>query len=51
VPGYEAERLREIFVASYRLVYRVSDDSVELVALIHGRRDLTSVLRGRTGAP
>jgi addiction module RelE/StbE family toxin len=39
VPELTGKNMREIFVQSYRLIYRVEDDRVSIVALIHGRRD------------
>lgn len=39
VPEYAEPSVREIFVHRYRLMYRVSERSVEILALIHGARD------------
>jgi len=39
VPEFSDENIREILVYSYRLIYRVENDRVAIVALIHGRRD------------
>ena len=39
VPELGDSRIREIFVYSYRLVYRIEDDRISILALIHGRRD------------
>lgn len=39
VPELRDSSIREIFVYSYRLVYRIEDDRISIVALIHGRRD------------
>ncbi len=39
VPEFRDRNIREIFVYSYRLIYRVEDDRVSILALIHGRRD------------
>ena len=36
---------RECFVYSYRLIYRVAESHVLIVAVIHGRRQLPSVER------
>lgn len=36
---------RECFVYSYRLIYRVNDRDVLIVAVIHGKRQLESVER------
>jgi len=39
VPELRDGNIREIFVYSYRLVYRIEDDQISILALIHGRRD------------
>ena len=39
VPELRDGSIREIFVYSYRLVYRIEDDQISILALIHGRRD------------
>ena len=38
VPEFRNQRIRELLVGSYRLVYEVSDDRVLILALIHGAR-------------
>jgi plasmid stabilization system protein ParE len=39
VPEIADESIREVFVYRYRLMYRVRDRSVEIVAFIHSARD------------
>jgi toxin ParE1/3/4 len=39
VPERGDPQIREIFVHRYRLMYRVSDDLVAILAFIHGARD------------
>jgi toxin ParE1/3/4 len=39
VPELSDSSIREIFIFSYRLVYRIEDDRISILALIHGRRD------------
>jgi plasmid stabilization system protein ParE len=39
VPEFRDEKIREIFVNSYRLVYRIKGNQISILALIHGRRD------------
>ena len=39
VPEMASPTVREIFVYRYRLIYRVSSSSVEILAFIHGARD------------
>ena len=40
VPEREEEAIREVIVYSYRLIYRVKPDVVELITIIHGARQL-----------
>jgi toxin ParE1/3/4 len=44
VPEYGDDTIREIFVDRYRLIYRVSGDTVLIAAFVHGARDLSAVL-------
>ena len=39
VPEFKREDIREIFVFSYRLIYRIDELRVSVLAFIHGRRD------------
>lgn len=38
VPEINQDAIREVFVFSYRLIYEISSGSVQVLALIHGRR-------------
>ena len=38
VPEVADERIRELFVKSYRLIYEVREDSVFILAFLHGAR-------------
>lgn len=40
VPERSDPSIREIFVYRYRLMYRVLEDSVQILAFIHGARDV-----------
>jgi plasmid stabilization system protein ParE len=40
VSEWDREDIREILVGSYRIIYRLRSDFVEIVALIHGARQL-----------
>jgi mRNA-degrading endonuclease RelE of RelBE toxin-antitoxin system len=35
--------VRELVVGSYRLIYEIRDESVYVLGLIHGARDLTAL--------
>ncbi len=43
VPEFENPALRERFVYSYRIIYRIDRDVVTVAAVIHGRRMLESI--------
>ena len=40
VPEAQAENIREILYRSYRIIYRITGERVEVLAIIHGGRDL-----------
>jgi toxin ParE1/3/4 len=44
VPEYEMEEIRERLFQNYRIVYRVRDESVQIVAIIHAARLLPPIL-------
>ena len=43
VPEIDDPNVREVFVYSYRLIYEVSPDRVDILAVVHGRRDFSAV--------
>ncbi len=43
VPELEDETHREIFIYSYRLIYRVKKDQLLIIAVIHGKRRLENI--------
>ncbi|MCF6159206.1 MAG: type II toxin-antitoxin system RelE/ParE family toxin [wastewater metagenome] len=43
VPEIGDERIRERFIYSYRMVYRIEPTRILIVALIHGKRLLESI--------
>lgn len=50
VPEYQDQSIREVFIGSYRLIYRVEQDRVVVLALIHGARLLRSSFKEREPA-
>ena len=40
VPEYNRADIRELFVHSFRLIYRVVDIEIRILTVIHGRRQL-----------
>jgi toxin ParE1/3/4 len=43
VPENNDENVREILYQHYRITYRVKKDEIEMLTVIHGARDLTSL--------
>ena len=44
VPEYNDENLREKIYGNYRIVYRIKEEVIEIVAICHGARQLENVL-------
>jgi plasmid stabilization system protein ParE len=45
VPEYEGDlELREVFVHRWRMIYQVTDGSIEIIAIIHGARLLENAV-------
>lgn len=40
IPEFELEDLREIIFHEYRIVYSVGEDSVTVIAIVHGAMDI-----------
>jgi toxin ParE1/3/4 len=45
IPEYPGSGIRELFVDSFRLLYRFIFDEIEIVGIIHSARDMTLVDR------
>jgi len=43
VPERNEERIREILIYSYRMIYQITLEDIEILALIHSRKDFPSV--------
>ena len=41
VPEFDQPAVRELFVQRYRLIYEVTPVEVQILAFVHGARDLT----------
>lgn len=46
VPEYDEETIRELVEQSYRIIYRVRADRVDIVSVVHGARPLPSEIPG-----
>lgn len=38
VPEYDLDQIREVFSGSYRIVYHIRPDRIDVIAVIHGDR-------------
>jgi Plasmid stabilisation system protein. len=38
VPEFDEENIREKFVYSYRIIYRIQGETITIAAVIHGKR-------------
>lgn len=45
VPEIDDPNIREVFIYSYRLIYEVLSNGVQVLALIHGKRDFPGDLK------
>ncbi len=45
VPEFGEESIREKLVYSYRIIYRIQDETVTIAAVIHGKRLLESEMQ------
>ena len=42
VPEADQETIRELLYHNYRIIYRINNDLIEILTVVHGRRDLGS---------
>jgi toxin ParE1/3/4 len=47
VPEFESPDVRELIFGNYRIIYEIFGDSVEIIAFVHGARQLGPELFGR----
>ncbi len=47
VPEKHKDNVREIFVNEYRVIYEITEHEIRILAIIHGRRDLRTLLKKR----
>ena len=45
VPETDDSNVRELFIYSYRLIYEILPDGIMILAIIHGKRDLSIINR------
>ena len=40
VPEYDIDQIREVIEGPYRIIYHIKPDQIDVVAVIHGARDV-----------
>ena len=45
VPEYEAEDIRELIEKPYRIIYRIKQDQIDVLAVIHGAQLLSEEIK------
>jgi plasmid stabilization system protein ParE len=45
VPEFSSPELRELIYRGYRIVYVLKDDTVTILRVVHGARDLSDLIR------
>ncbi len=43
VPEINDENIRELFIKEYRLIYQIEKEEVNILGIVHGRRDLRNI--------
>ncbi len=47
VPELALDHIRELIVEGYRIIYLIQNDEIDILAVAHGRQDLTKELARR----
>ncbi|AFY99982.1 type II toxin-antitoxin system RelE/ParE family toxin [Calothrix sp. PCC 6303] len=42
VPEFETEQIREVIEGSYRIIYYIKPEQIDVLAVIHGAQEITS---------
>ncbi|WP_414623381.1 type II toxin-antitoxin system RelE/ParE family toxin [Calothrix sp. CCY 0018] len=42
VPEFETKQIREVIEGSYRIIYQIKSEQIEVLAVIHGSQQITS---------
>ncbi|MBN4001307.1 type II toxin-antitoxin system RelE/ParE family toxin [Nostoc sp. LPT] len=43
VPEFETEQIREVIEGSYRIIYYIKPEQIDVLAVIHGAQEITPV--------
>ena len=49
VPEFNSSSVREIYIYSYRLIYEIQSDRINILAVIHGKMDMESAIESNKG--
>ncbi len=45
VPEFERPEMREVFIYGYRMIFKVSEDRISILSVVHSARDLRHATR------
>jgi len=45
VPEKDKNNIREIFVGDFRIIYEITENTINILTVIHGRRDLKKIIK------
>ncbi len=51
VPEYQIDQLREVIEGPYRIIYYIKPHQVDVIAIIHGARDLRTAMEALARPP
>jgi len=51
VPEHGMDELREVIEGPYRIIYCIKPDRIDVIAVIHGARDLNAAMPASGGTP
>ena len=40
VPEYDMDKIREVFIGPYRIIYHIKSDQIDVIAVIHGAMEM-----------
>ncbi|MEH1861459.1 MAG: type II toxin-antitoxin system RelE/ParE family toxin [Nostoc sp.] len=44
VPEFETKQIREVIEGSYRIIYYIKSDQIDVLAVLHGSQQIESII-------
>lgn len=45
VPEFETEQIREVIEGSYRIIYYIKTEQIDVLAVLHGSQEITAIVK------